>query len=116
MQLGICHFSRLGGVESGYHDSGKTWSKFLSSTFFRQWTHLPGPSFFAMRGVISDSCGVMRAPYDGALVAEFGKRTPPQACPRGAAAPRPETCALRDPCTHAVLAGSAPPSTESAAF
>src|SRR5712691_10261673 len=97
MQLGICHFSRLGGVGSGYHDSGKTWSKFLSSTFFRQWTHLPGPSFFAMRGVISDSCGVMRAPYDGALVAEFGKRTPPQACPRGAAAPRPETCALEIP-------------------
>src|SRR5262245_2263044 len=50
MQLGICHFSRLGGVESGYHDCGKTWSMFLSSTSFRQWTHLPGPNFLAMRG------------------------------------------------------------------
>src|SRR5262245_60055953 len=47
MQLGICHFSRLGAVESGYHEAGKTWSELRSSTTFKQWTHFPGPSFVA---------------------------------------------------------------------
>src|SRR5262245_52539704 len=47
MQLGIFHFSRSGGVVSGYQESGNTWSQFLS-TSARQWTHLPGPGDLAI--------------------------------------------------------------------
>src|SRR5579859_2182283 len=40
-QLGICHLWRFGGVVSGYHARGNTWSHVRSTSGFRQWTHLP---------------------------------------------------------------------------
>ena len=47
-QLGICHFSRFSGVDSGYQDLGNTWSEVGFFTNWRQWTQGLGGKCFAI--------------------------------------------------------------------